>query len=96
MAGRKKDMSKEPIRLRAKDLKNGGKSLYLDIYFEGMRRYEFLKLYLKPDKRENKVENANTLKLANAIKQRGLLNFKTGNTTSLTKMLPMPIYWNIW
>lgn len=76
MAGRKKDMSKEPIRLRAKDLKNGGKSLYLDIYFEGMRRYEFLKLYLKPDKRENKVENANTLKLANAIKAKRIIELQ--------------------
>lgn len=76
MAGRKKDMSKEPIRLRAKDLKNGGKSLYLDIYFEGMRRYEFLKLYLKPDKRENKVENANTLRLANAIKAKRIIELQ--------------------
>lgn len=76
MAGRKNDISKEPIRLRAKDLKNGGKSLYLDIYFEGMRRYEFLKLYLKPDKKENRAENANTLRLANAIKAKRIIELQ--------------------
>lgn len=31
---------KEPIRLRMKDLSNGNKSLYLDIYRDGKRSYE--------------------------------------------------------
>ena len=37
---------KEPIRIRRKTLKNGNISLYLDIYRNGKRDYEFLKLYL--------------------------------------------------
>lgn len=37
---------KEPIRLRTKELANGSKSLYLDIYRNGKRTYEYLKMYL--------------------------------------------------
>ena len=32
---------KEPIRLRTKKLSNGNESLYLDIYTDGKRDYEF-------------------------------------------------------
>lgn len=35
---------KEPIRLRTKELANGSKSLYLDIYRNGKRTYEYLKM----------------------------------------------------
>ena len=34
---------KEPIRLRMKPLSDGSKSLYLDIYRDGKRTYEYLK-----------------------------------------------------
>lgn len=37
---------KEPIRLRTKELANGSKSLYLDIYRNGKRTYEYLKMYI--------------------------------------------------
>lgn len=37
---------KEPVRLREKKLANGNISLYLDIYRDGKREYEFLRLYL--------------------------------------------------
>ena len=40
---------KEPIRLRTKELANGSKSLYLDIYRNGKRTYEYLKMYLIPE-----------------------------------------------
>ena len=36
---------KEPIRIRRKKLTNGNVSLYLDIYLNGKRSYEYLKLY---------------------------------------------------
>ena len=58
---------KEPIRIRTKKLNNGNESIYLDIYVDGKRNYEFLKLYLVPEKdRATKNRNAETMKLANA------------------------------
>lgn len=53
---------KEPIKVRTKKLVNGCQSIYLDIYMNGRRQYEFLKLYIIPehnqaDKKRN-VENA--------------------------------------
>ena len=60
---------KEPVRLRTKTLKNGNQSLYLDIYRNGTRHYEFLKLYLiKGNSAEIRGRNENTLRAANAIK----------------------------
>ena len=46
---KKAPKAKEPIRLRMKDLSNGNKSLYLDIYRDGKRTYEYLKMYLIPE-----------------------------------------------
>jgi integrase/recombinase XerD len=43
-------IQKDPIRLRQRLCKDGSKSLYLDIYMNGVRRYEYLKLYLIPEK----------------------------------------------
>ena len=40
---------KEPVRVRYKTLSDGSQSVYLDIYRDGKRQYEFLKLYLIPD-----------------------------------------------
>ena len=76
--------AKEPIALRQKALKNGNKSLYLDIYQNGQRSYEFLKLYLIPEHTpEDKKRNLETLRLATAVKakriallQDGAFNFK--------------------
>ena len=47
--GRKKTIDKEPVTIRFKELANGNKSIYLDIYMDGKRSYEFLKLYLIPE-----------------------------------------------
>lgn len=41
--------SKEPIRLRQRKTPSGLISLYLDIYLNGTRTYEYLKLYLIPE-----------------------------------------------
>lgn len=61
--------AKEPIRLRTKKLSNGNLSLYLDFYRDGKREYEFLKLYLVPEKaKADKIKNEETLRTANAIK----------------------------
>lgn len=70
---------KEPVRLRQKKLANGNVSLYLDIYHEGVRRYEFLKLYLVEEKtRQDKETNKNTLLLANSIKAKYILDVQSG------------------
>ena len=58
---------KEPIRIRRKKLTNGNVSLYLDIYLNGKRSYEYLKLYLIPEtNRKDKEKNRQTLQLAEA------------------------------
>ncbi len=61
--------AKEPVTLRYKELAKGNKSLYLDIYRDGARSYEFLKLYLIPERSpQDKETNEATLRAANAIK----------------------------
>ena len=61
--------AKETVRLREKRLSNGNVSLYLDYYKDGNREYEFLKLYLIPEKTPfDKLHNLEVLNAANAIK----------------------------
>lgn len=63
------NLSKEPIKVRKKKLKDGSVSLYLDIYYNGKRKYEFLKLYLAPGNTASvKAKNKQTIQLANSIK----------------------------
>lgn len=70
---------KEPIKLRTKELLNGCYSLYLDIYINGKRKYEFLKLYIIPERSKiDKERNAETLKLANAIKAEKIIALQNG------------------
>lgn len=65
---RKEIKSKEPVRLRAKKLANGNQSLYLDIYLNGKRSYEFLKMYIIPEvDNTTKERNNATLIAAKAI-----------------------------
>lgn len=59
-------VSREPVTVRAKDLKVGRQSLYLDIYFRGERKYEFLKLYTNPGDEDG---NAAVIQRANAIRE---------------------------
>ena len=42
------------IKIREKKLSDGRRSLYLDIYSRGRRRYEFLEIYLAKDKIKNR------------------------------------------
>lgn len=85
--------TKEPVRLREKELANGVRSLYLDIYVNSKRSYEFLKLYLIPETNpQAKVQNENTMRAANTIKLNRILeitNNKAGlkNTSIRAKML---------
>ena len=75
---------KEPVRIRFKQLSNGNQSIYLEYYtgdvirkenyVGGKRKYEFLKLYLIPERtREDKAKNEATLALAKAIQSRRIV-----------------------
>ena len=64
---------KEIIRLRRKRIQSG-ESLYLDSYFKGKRRYEFLRLYLIPERtKADKIKNEQTLRIANTLKSKRLV-----------------------
>ena len=73
------EKSKEPIRLRKRKLKTGNTSLYLDIYIDGRRSYEYLNLYLIPEKtRKDKEKNKETLQLADAIRAKRVVELQNG------------------
>ena len=65
---RTKKIESTPVRIRFKELENGNKSIYLDIYYEKKRRYEFLKLYLIPENSsEARKQNKHTMKASHWI-----------------------------
>lgn len=69
--------AKEPVRLRAKEISNGNRSLYLDFYVNGRREYEFLRLYLVPERtKEDKEKNRQCMQLANAIKSKRIIELQ--------------------
>ena len=71
--------SKEPIRLRKRRTKSGLISLYLDIYINGRRSYEYLKMYLVPERtRAEKEKNRQTLQLADAIRAKRVIELRNG------------------
>ncbi len=80
MARPKKQVrAKEPVTIRFKELKKGNKSIYLDIYRDGVRSYEFLKLYIVPELTpSDKVANSITMDAANAIKAQRIKEIVTG------------------
>lgn len=72
-------MNKEPIKLRKRPNTTGTMSLYLDIYIDGKRTYEWLKLYLVPEKtRRDKEKNIETMRLAEAIRAKRIVDLKNG------------------
>lgn len=67
------------VTLRTKPVSKGRQSYYLDIYKDGLRRYEFLKLYLVPATNEAaKIQNANTEQAAKAIRNQRELEIIQG------------------
>ena len=57
------------VKLRKKILAEGKKSLYLDIFIDGLRDYDFLKRYLlNANDAKNKAANDEKLILAEAIR----------------------------
>lgn len=90
---RTKKTESVPVRIRFKELKNGGKSIYLDIYVDGKRSYEFLKLSLVPETTpEARAQNEHTMKAANAIKARRILDLANKKTiVSMNEKARMPL-----
>lgn len=85
--------AKEPVRLRCKELRHGNKSLYLDYYDSGRRRYEFLKLYLVPElTHQARQQNKETLKAATSIKSRRIIELNNGKAG--IKTIPQDISLN--
>ncbi|QUT43225.1 Arm DNA-binding domain-containing protein [Bacteroides eggerthii] len=90
MARPKKQVKlKEPIKIRLKSLADGNKSIYLDIYYKGVRKYEYLKLYLVPEINPIcKEQNKQTMAIAERIKAerikalRWSMAYRTGKPSS--------------
>ena len=79
MARRTTNKPKEPVRVRTRKIANGNETVYLDIYVNGVRKYEYLRMYLIPERTAaDKIRNANTLQAANAIKSQRILEITNG------------------
>jgi integrase len=95
MVRKKKQIKlKEPVRLREKKLKDGNRSLYLDIYSNGIRKYEYLKLYLVPELTEaEKKANKQTWQIAEQIKAERILALQSRGVTDwdYIKKSSMPV-----
>jgi integrase/recombinase XerD len=75
---KKKIKIKEPVRLREKQLKDGNKSLYLDIYHKGVRKYEYLKLYIVPIQTPaDRINNERVRQIAEDIKAERILSLQS-------------------
>jgi len=96
--------SKEPVRIRFKELTNGNKSIYLDIYRNGKRTYEFLKLYIVPElDPASKALNEHNMALANKVKadriieltnsEKGVSNASLRSKMKLTELLDLYSRW---
>lgn len=68
---------KQSVKLRQRKMPSGNISLYLDIYHKGVRSYEYLHLYLSPDKKD-KEKNRETMMLAEAICAKRLVEVRNG------------------
>ena len=72
-------MSKQSVVLRQRKMPSGNVSLYLDIYQRGRRTYEYLHLYLCPERtRKDKEANRQTLQLAEAVCAKRLIEVLNG------------------
>ncbi len=74
---RKTAKLKEPVRIRERKLKNGNISLYLDIYQNGVRKYENLNLYLVPGNDPiTKDQNRHAMQVAQKVKSERILEIQ--------------------
>lgn len=65
------------VKLRERKTKDGGASLYLEVMDGGVRRYEFLRLYIVPERtRLDKIRNSETRRTAEAAKAQRLIELQ--------------------
>ena len=85
-ANRKSSKLKEPVRVRTKKLANGSESYYLDIYVDGKRSYEFLKMYHLPEVNAAvKEQNRATRAAVEAIKSQRIIDITNSKAGIKTK-----------
>ena len=79
---------KSPVKLRRRKLQNGNSSLYLDIYADGKRVREFLKLYLIQEKTQKaREQNKKTLEVAETIKAERVLSIQSSKSVTLKEAI---------
>ena len=81
---------KESIKIRKKSLKNGNISLYLDIYHDRKRSYEFLKLFLVPETNRARSQIRKYSSLQKLSKPSESLNCRITNSDSRMILLRKP------
>ena len=60
---------KSPVTIRTRELKDGRKSIFFDIFNDGVRTYKFLKMYLEPETTAKaRQDNAKTMKQVEKIR----------------------------
>lgn len=85
-AAKKSSKLKEPVRVRTKKLANGSESYYLDIYVDGKRSYEFLKMYHLPEVNAAvKEQNRATRAAVEAIKSQRIIDITNSKAGIKTK-----------
>lgn len=71
--------AKELVTLRRKPLSNGGESLFLDYSIGGVRRKEYLGMYIVPERTKiDRLQNVETMKTAMALKARRTVDLQNG------------------
>ena len=84
---------KEPVKLRQRERNDGVQSLYLDIYYKGIRKTEYLKLYLVPEKTQaDRNANKRTMEIAKrmqaqrimSLQKHDVLDFETIRMSGMT------------
>jgi site-specific recombinase XerD len=83
---------KQSVRLREKLISGGNKSLYLDIYKDGQRRYEFLKIYVvgsprTPEERSLYRENYELAEKIRSIRENEIIHNQHGIVSPQSKKI---------
>lgn len=75
---KKQSKGKDFVTLRHRERSNGRKALYLDICRDGIRKAEYLKLYLVPEQtRADKAANKETLRQAETIRAQRVIEMRS-------------------